>query len=241
MATIGTQEALEKQPTSTTDLDRRRRIEDLCLVCIVAFLPLVVSSVSQWLAPINVAPGAANQHFVSGLAYEFAALVLFLALLGRQGRGLRSIGLSFQWSDLGIGILLGLLCGLLTSVAHYTWQSAYYFWNREYFHYRDFSLLYSGASTGLFLVYICAAPWFEELLVRGYLMTELRAISSPVWLTVAASVLLQTSYHLYYGFAGAMLLSLSFAVLAIYFAVTRRLMPVIFAHFVLDLIGFLRR
>jgi membrane protease YdiL (CAAX protease family) len=66
-------------------------------------------------------------------------------------------------------------------------------------------------------------------------MTELIATSCPVWLATIASVALQTSYHLYYGVAGAGFVSFGFAVSAIYFARSRRLAPVILSHLFWDL------
>jgi membrane protease YdiL (CAAX protease family) len=94
---------------------------------------------------------------------------------------------------------------------------------------------FAGASTMLILIYDVASPVFEETLVRGYLMTELIGLSWPVWLAATVSFALQGSYHLYYGLPGALTLSSGFAILAIYFAISRRLWPVILAHFFWDL------
>jgi membrane protease YdiL (CAAX protease family) len=78
--------------------------------------------------------------------------------------------------------------------------------------------------------YAISAGIFEETLVRGYLMTEMIALGKPVWLATIASIVLQTSYHVYYGFAGALSISGLFIVFAVYFAFSRRLGPVILAH-----------
>jgi membrane protease YdiL (CAAX protease family) len=73
-------------------------------------------------------------------------------------------------------------------------------------------------------------------------MTELIGLSCPVWLAAAASFVLQTSYHLYYGFAGAIVISGIFAVSTIYFARSRRLMPVLLSHILWNLgVSFLNR
>jgi len=93
----------------------------------------------------------------------------------------------------------------------------------------------------LLLSYGILAGIFEETLVRGYLMTEMIALGKPVWLAAIASIALQTSYHLYYGFAGALSISSVFIVFAIYFAFSRRLFPVILAHAFLDIFAMLYR
>ncbi len=84
-------------------------------------------------------------------------------------------------------------------------------------------------------LYLLAAPIFEETIVRAYLMTELIELSWPPWLAVVLSFLLQGSYHLYYGVSGAILVSAGFVVLSIYFAKSRRLMPVLLCHLLWDL------
>jgi len=49
-------------------------------------------------------------------------------------------------------------------------------------------------------------PFFEELIVRAYLMTEIMDLTGSAMLAIATSVLLQASYHLYYGWFGALAL-----------------------------------
>ncbi|HEY6306035.1 MAG TPA: CPBP family intramembrane glutamic endopeptidase [Candidatus Angelobacter sp.] len=116
-----------------------------------------------------------------------------------------------------------------------TIQHVHLFWTGEHLHARNAQDIFAGASTILLVAYITAAPIFEETLVRGYLMTELIGLSWPAWLAAGASVALQTSYHLYYGLEGALSLGAGFVVSAVYFARSRRLMPVILSHLLWDL------
>lgn len=236
MASTSAQQAIAvSQAERTPGLSRQRRLEDLGLVMLVGFLPLIVSAAYLLLVPVQFNPGHTNYRFSSGLAHEFATLTLFVCLLRRQGRGLKSVGLSWHWTDLLKGFGLFALSMLASYFFYWCAQSAYYYWNRTYFHFRDSNAIFAGASISLLFVYGLAASWFEELLVRGYLMTELIGVSCPVWLAAAVSVALQTSYHLYYGFGGAAWVSIGFAISAIYFARSRRLMPVILSHFFWDL------
>jgi membrane protease YdiL (CAAX protease family) len=83
-------------------------------------------------------------------------------------------------------------------------------------------------------------PFFEELVVRAYLMTEVTALTgSTIW-AVILSVVVQFSYHLYYGWAGAISLSFQFLVFALYYAHSRRALPVVLAHGFFDVYGMLR-
>ena len=83
-------------------------------------------------------------------------------------------------------------------------------------------------------------PFFEELVVRAYLMTEITELTgSTVWAFIL-SVVVQFSYHLYYGWAGAISLSFQFLVFALYYAHSRRALPVVLAHDFFDVYGMLR-
>jgi membrane protease YdiL (CAAX protease family) len=212
----------------------RRRWEDLSLVVGIGFVPLVMSGIYQLFVPIEATTGLNNYRFWTGLVREIGILLLFAVLFRRQGRRFSEIGLSFQWLDLlrAAGLTVG---SWLVYMFAGTSIGLVYFWSGSQPHYRDPEKIFGGTLPVLFLVYTIAAPFFEEILVRGYLMTELIGLSWPVWLATLASVALQTSYHLYYGIAGAIIVGATFLVSAIYFAKTRRLTPVILSHLAWDL------
>lgn len=71
-------------------------------------------------------------------------------------------------------------------------------------------------------------------------MTEIRELTGSVILAGAASVVLQTSYHLYYGWATALALGIQFVAFVGYFAIWRRALPLAVAHGLFDLFGFIR-
>jgi membrane protease YdiL (CAAX protease family) len=237
MASTSTQQAIASVSHAETapEISRQRRLEDLGLIMLVGFLPLVISAVYLLLVPVQFNAAYANYGFSGGLIREFAVLILFICLLRRQGRGLQTVGLTFQWTDLPKGFGLFLLSYLGSYFALWCAQSAFYFWNQRYFSFRGSTQVYASASGFLFFVYYVAAPFFEETLVRGYLMTELIGVSCPVWIATAASIVLQTTYHLYYGVAGALYLGFGFAISSIYFARSRKLVPVILSHLLWDL------
>jgi membrane protease YdiL (CAAX protease family) len=237
MPSPGVQPAIAEsvQQTASIPVTSRHRWIDLGLVLLVGFAPLVASSFYALFLPIVGNARSTNLRFATGLVQMAGVLTLCFTLLKRQGRSLKDIGFGFNWLDVPKGIGLYILSYVMFAVSSGTIQFLYFKWMGSYLELRDPKVIFAGASTMLVIVYGLVAPFFEETLVRGYLMTELIALSRPVWLAATISVVLQGSYHLYYGFPGALTVSAGFAVLAIYFAISRRLWPVILAHFFWDL------
>ena len=78
----------------------------------------------------------------------------------------------------------------------------------------------------------------EEVIVVGYLITRLRQLSlSPVAL-IAFSAVLRGSYHLYQGFGAFVGNAVMGVVFALFFLRTKRVMPLIVAHSLLDIVAF---
>ncbi|MGO9543681.1 MAG: CPBP family intramembrane glutamic endopeptidase [Rhodomicrobium sp.] len=97
-----------------------------------------------------------------------------------------------------------------------------------------------GRPSIMAIPYSLLNPFFEELIVRAYLMTEVRALTGSWMLATALSVVVQFSYHLYYGWEGAIALSFLFLVFSIYYARTQRATPIIVAHGIFDIWGLVR-
>jgi membrane protease YdiL (CAAX protease family) len=78
----------------------------------------------------------------------------------------------------------------------------------------------------------------EEVVVVGYLITRLREIGmSTAWI-VACSAVLRGSYHLYQGFGAFVGNAVMGVVFALFFLRTKRVMPLIVAHSLLDITAF---
>jgi membrane protease YdiL (CAAX protease family) len=78
----------------------------------------------------------------------------------------------------------------------------------------------------------------EEVVVVGYLVERLEGFRWSVPVVVAVSALLRGSYHLYQGFgpfAGNVLMGVVFAA---FYLRTRRVMPLVVAHTLLDVVTF---
>ncbi|SNY03773.1 CPBP family intramembrane glutamic endopeptidase [Paractinoplanes atraurantiacus] len=78
----------------------------------------------------------------------------------------------------------------------------------------------------------------EEVIVVGYLMTRLRQLQySTVWIVVCSAVL-RGSYHLYQGFGAFVGNAVMGVIFALFFLRYKRVMPLIVAHTLLDVVAF---
>lgn len=87
-----------------------------------------------------------------------------------------------------------------------------------------------------FLV-LCINPFFEELIVRAYLMTEVKRLTNRGMAAILVSTVVQTSYHFYQGGAAAIAHGATFLAFSFYYAKTNRIWPVILAHLYSDVGG----
>jgi membrane protease YdiL (CAAX protease family) len=78
----------------------------------------------------------------------------------------------------------------------------------------------------------------EEVVVVGYLVTRLRGLGLPTWATLAASAVLRGSYHLYQGFGPFIGNAVMGVVFAEWFRRRGRVMPLVIAHTLLDVVAF---
>ncbi len=227
-------------------LDRRRRLQELLLVLAVAFLPEIVVSFYSVSTGAQVTPAAVQGPFTAAMAAavcrQGTTLWVLCFVLARQGRGLRQIGLAWRRRDLGYALALFLVAALVTRF----WQYGLYY---------GVSLLAGrppelqphnmgflqpptqGAGFLLLLLYSLINPFYEELIVRAYLMSEVLALTNRVGLAVFLSVAVQVSYHFYQGFWPAVSYIPLFLTFALYYARTRRILPVILAHLCFDLLA----
>lgn len=213
-----------------------RRWADLGLVLLITIVPLILNAGYLMVHPVR-AGAATNFRFSVGLLQEFAGVVLLVYVIRRQGRTLDAVGLNFHWTDLLKGLLLAFAALVASTVFSILVRKFSILLMDKPADMRDPRVIFAGAAPALLAVYGIGSSIFEELIVRGYLMNELVALASPVWVAAVASVVIQTSYHLYYGLAGALAISGMFTAFAVYFSWSRRLAPVILAHMYVDLLA----
>ncbi len=79
----------------------------------------------------------------------------------------------------------------------------------------------------------------EEVLMVGYLFTRWRQAGWPVLVVVGVSALIRGTYHLYQGFGGFVGNIVMGLVFGWAYTRTRRVWPLVVAHFLLDAVAFI--
>lgn len=238
MAT-GTQSVLETTAPATNILSvskRLRLIELLFVVLAATYLP--------YLGTIYYLTGGSVEHHGPDwyrsaymLGYEFTALAIVCYILFRRGHPLSSIGFSLRWGDLGLGALVW-VGALATS---FLWSSYYY---RVYYLFfgaypvaRDLHPLFKVHIGVLWAVSVIVNGFYEEGIIRGFVTSDLAALTGSRWVAGAASVLLQIGYHGYQGLTNMILILPLFVFFAVYYGKTGRLTPLIVAHSLQDFLA----
>ena len=220
--------------------DRRLRLFELALICVLAIGGGFLKAIFLALGFPTVTAASGAEVGIFGWAYKLiqdAALIgLLWYVLLRREKSFSHIGFTWRRKDILWSIMLwiggviasGCLQGLLslTGLATQNPSAAAADVSNYLFH---------NSISAMTILAITLNPFFEELILRGYLMTELKQMTNSVWITVTASVVIQTIPHFYQGATSAISLSGLFLVYAIYFAKTGRLVPVILAHLYCDL------
>ena len=214
--------------------DTRKRWFEVCLVLLAAYGSSIVNSIYLLVNGPGAMPHISNARWTIGIVQEITALLLLGYVLSRRGHSFRNLG--FRWSlrDTGIGLLVA---GL--SYAAYITGSMFV----HVVHYSMYGSLATGPTGKDFfghpsvvaIPFSLLNPFFEELIVRAYLITEVVQLTGSSVLAVILSVAVQFSYHLYYGWTGAISLAFPFLALALYYVRTRRALPVIVAHGFFDI------
>lgn len=170
-----------------------------------------------------------------GIGFGIVPALLALHLLNRDG-GVRSrLGLDFRrpYFDLGTGTVLALgigvpgvglyllarQLGINTTVAAANLPDVW--WAVPV-------LVLAAVGNGL----------LEEVVVVGYLMTRLSELGWRTGSAVAASALLRGTYHVYQGIGAFVGNAIMGAVFALFFVRTKRVMPLVVAHALLDVGAF---
>lgn len=221
------------EPT-TGLVSRRQRFLGLVIVLAVAFTSFVATSLLGVVGVHFDYPDAwIGYRYFNLLIHELLALGLLAYVVSQNRQSLAGFGAGFQAIDIAYGILLWMVTECSYWLAFPTIMSACEFlgWHKAPPH-------YPSAKLGLGLISICFVvinPVFEEMIVRAFLMTETMALTGSSALAILLSFLLQTTYHLYQGLPYALSVGAIFLIYSLYYARTHRILPVIIAHFMMDI------
>lgn len=225
---------------------RERRIDpkllrwfELGLVLSIAFSHSLIGSIDILLHGRSVLPVQPGMTWTAALVQEMACLLLLAYVLSRRKIRFKDLGLRWSLWDIpkGIGLAVGAyLTYAVSGMILFQIQRHFFPSTTSGVLPRD---LY-GHMTALTVPFLLLNPFFEELIVRAYLITEVRQLTGSGVLAVAMSTVLQTSYHLYYGWPTALALGFQFLLLSVYYARTRKILPVIITHEMFDLVALLQ-
>ncbi|MGG1555103.1 CPBP family intramembrane glutamic endopeptidase [Paenibacillus ferrarius] len=208
---------------------RKRLIWLIVVLCFACAWPITKST--YYLFHPSHGVEVSNLRFGVNVIFELVALILLGVSLKSQRRGFKEFGFTFKLSDLGYAVLLYFLFYVLEIVVflfipHLNSEPQ----NVEFLK-RDITLFY--------FLFILVNPFFEEVIVRAYGITEFLHFFKKEEIAVLVSTLLQTSYHLYQGVIPAIINGLLFFIFSIFFAKKRRIIPIILVHGFFDIYAML--
>ena len=226
------------QSPPVTGPTRRRRLQALGLVLSVSFTQFVFSASYYAFHPAGAAQKS-QLSFVWALISEITSLLLLCYVLSEPGRSWCAIGWNPQWMDVLRAVGLVAVSGAGARLVTTFFQGFYRNYTGHYLQPRSLHGVIGGISA-LSIVFIVVNPVFEELIVRGFTMSEVTALGGSRNLAIFVSVLIQVSYHVYQGLLHCIALTVAFTVLSVYFSRSRKILPVVLAHFWSDAYGLFR-
>jgi membrane protease YdiL (CAAX protease family) len=211
---------------------RKTRLFGLVILLAVSISSSLFNSTLSFLS----AEPAGSDHdlaYVRLLLKQVASLGLLVYILQRNRQELSDIGFELRSSDLIHGgfliiagwIAFGVPRGIAISVYNLVVGHA------------PSTYVSSLGSTSLTIGVIVALvnPFFEELVVRAFLISEVIFLTGSVTLAVALSVVLQSAYHLYQGVPNAIAHGCVFLMFSLYYVRTGRTWPIVIAHMYRDM------
>jgi membrane protease YdiL (CAAX protease family) len=218
------------------------RIFEVILICAIAFGGDILASTYSFLGN-NFTSSSSNSNWPAWdwtirTLREASALGLLWYVLMRHGKSFRDLGLTWTRKDIGWAVILGVVGSLafravynaiyfagLTTVSHKA-SSAYVG-----------NVLFGGGIVFMTILFQFLNPFFEELIVRAYVMTEVKQLTNNATKAIIISTLLQTSYHFYQGGPAAFGHMATFLIFSIFYVKTNRITPIILAHLYYDISG----
>jgi len=224
--------------TANSPSEKRVRWFELSLVLVISFGGSFLSSLYLMKAGKAGLSMVSEFRWARGFVQEIPCLLLLGYVLSRRRRSFRDIGLRWSFRDIGIGVGLAIVSYLTYMVGAFI----VYMVHRAFFPPGSNGISaadMSSHSLAFALPFALINPFFEELIVRAFLMSEIKDLTGSWILAAISSVTVQGSYHLYYGWDGAFSIAFSFLVFSIYFARTRKATPLVVAHGMLDILAVL--
>jgi membrane protease YdiL (CAAX protease family) len=181
------------------------------------------------------APSYQGYRLWGGLISEASGLLVLWYVMRNQGKRWKDIGWNPSLADVPRAIGLFLAATVATWAVYIPTQYLYRAYSGEFLTQKSLNSTLAFGISALSITFVCINPFFEELIVRAYTISELIDLGANRAVAIAISVALQASYHLYQGLANVLVLIVMFTVVSIYYSRTRRIVPVFLVHLGFDL------
>jgi membrane protease YdiL (CAAX protease family) len=219
--------------SATAKVDNKTRVTDSLLLLAIALSQPFLGCVYYAIYGGAQNGGPAAMRYASMLVHEFIALAALAWILKRQGRNFRNIGCAWSLVDIWSSMWICVAAVLASFTGYCFLQLISKVVLGHYLQLQRVDYFSGGALLGA-IVLTVVNPWFEELIVRGFVMTETTALTAKPWVAIVFSTVLQASYHLYQGWVNAVRVGLIFLVFSLFFAKRGRILPLVLAHFYID-------
>ena len=159
--------------------DRQLRIIEICIVCSVAFGASILASFYIWWNPSGYPSSSGPFRWIYSIVRAGFALVLLWYVLLRRSKGFSDIGLSWKGkSDFGWSIIISVAGSFAFNILY---EAIYYSGLTSSSRAETSShvghLLFSGGIAFATIAYQFVNPFFEELIVRTYVMTAVQKLT----------------------------------------------------------------
>jgi len=215
--------------------DRQIRIFELFLICTIAFGSSILFSFASIFGYIYHSPTQGALSWSARILLQASVLGLLWYILLRRGKTFSDLGMTWTGKDFGWSLIIY----FLASYSHHAFYQILYFSGLTAINLKTTSehvgqFLFGGSILISTMLFQFINPFFEELIVRAYVMTEVKHLTNSIMKAVIISTLLQTSYHFYQGGPAALSDGVMFLIFSIYYAKTNRITPLILAHLYID-------
>jgi membrane protease YdiL (CAAX protease family) len=234
----------EKTPTRVAST--RGRVVGLLIVLVTAFGLPIYHSIQLFLSGRQTSdPGAYTATVIAftlflQMFFELLAVAILAYVLLRQGRRLWELGFSFSWKDFPRSIVLAVVAYIALYLSLIVASYGYYLMTGRVLDISPKNLNFIDRRFVLvWILLMLLNPFYEELIVRAYTMTELMHLTGSRLAAVIGSVTIQTAYHLYQGIPAAMALAAMTLIFSLYYVRRKRIIPIILAHMYFDLLALL--
>jgi membrane protease YdiL (CAAX protease family) len=179
-------------------------------------------------------------RLATSLITEATALAVLCYVMNRQGTTWKDIGLRLALADVPRALVLFIAAKIASYVLWFPIQYGYRAYSGHFLAATYVSPLHGIGISALSIAFVCLNPFFEELIVRAYTISEVINLGGSRTLAVILSVVCQISYHLYQGAANVLVHTILFTAYSIYYVRARRIGPVILIHLYVDFSALIR-